>query len=267
MAFLILIDDLPTEVQDPIAYMYFSTRQNVDPCIKRRARTIESKQTIDLVQSEVKHALMRPRTNVINTWQELDAYCDASSGTVLAFLEKQYTCAKSKMLGRFLQRMDMIANMHHDITKKRCLWPKVLWSRFVPSTSDLCNPDHRFEAIRCMNEFLYQNLVLFHAHDLCRGDSLGSDGENAIAANTFANRLVLMGISLMAHTYNNYDAICSGESLLYLSDGHWHTLCSCHPRDFRERLIVSLRLLARKCIGPDHAHMMHLVKAIIASAY
>ena len=275
-SFLTLINDLDHSVQDPIAYLYFAFKTQNDPCHQRRKRVIECKYSLALVKREIKAHLLRRTPPAIDTFSDLDAYCDADSGVLLTVAVRMENMENMEnidnltlshqMLRRFLQRVDCIANVQFDNEKMRYFWPKALWSQFVPSVTDLCDVNHVNASVACMNRFIYETLLMFHEGELIGTSTTTTTTTTTTTSTstvTLMNRLVLVCILLLSHMYDNPANLGHGQKHVDFCENQWHDICSCKLDDYKIRLRSLLYKLQQKCVHCQHQNLYDLLEKMI----
>ncbi|KAI2769681.1 farnesyl-diphosphate farnesyltransferase [Daldinia loculata] len=64
----------------------------------------------------------------------------------------------SESMGQFLQKTNIIRDVHEDFEDKRRFWPKDVWSKYVDNWDDLFNPKYRTQALQCSSEMVLNAL-------------------------------------------------------------------------------------------------------------
>ncbi|KAI1653081.1 farnesyl-diphosphate farnesyltransferase [Daldinia decipiens] len=64
----------------------------------------------------------------------------------------------SESMGQFLQKTNIIRDVHEDFEDKRRFWPKDIWSKYVDNWDDLFNPKNRTQALQCSSEMVLNAL-------------------------------------------------------------------------------------------------------------
>ena len=108
--------------------------------------------------------------NGVNTVKDYDLYCHYVAGLVgegvtrlfveaglgnPLLLERPYL---HESMGLFLQKTNIIRDVHEDFEGKRRFWPKEIWSKHVDSFDDLFNPENREKALNCSSEMVLNAL-------------------------------------------------------------------------------------------------------------
>lgn len=113
--------------------------------------------------------------NGVNTLDDYDLYCHYVAGLVGEGLTRLFVTAdlaNPKLLertdlhnsmGLFLQKTNIIRDVHEDWVDKRRFWPKEIWSKHVSSFDDLFLPANRAAAMNCNSEMILNALA--HVED------------------------------------------------------------------------------------------------------
>ncbi|KAI2615997.1 farnesyl-diphosphate farnesyltransferase [Hypoxylon sp. NC1633] len=64
----------------------------------------------------------------------------------------------SESMGQFLQKTNIIRDVHEDFEDSRRFWPKDVWSKYVDKWEDLFDPKHRTQAVYCSSEMVLNAL-------------------------------------------------------------------------------------------------------------
>lgn len=109
-------------------------------------------------------------TNGVNTIREYEEYCHYVAGLVGEGLTRLFVEAKlanpqllqrvdlSESMGQFLQKTNIIRDVHEDFLDKRRFWPKEIWSKHVARWDDLFLPANRRAALACSSEMVLNAL-------------------------------------------------------------------------------------------------------------
>lgn len=57
-------------------------------------------------------------------------------------------------MGRFLQKTNIIRDYLEDIVEGRTFWPKEIWSCYAPTLASFKHPNHRQQAVFCLNHMI-----------------------------------------------------------------------------------------------------------------
>ncbi|ROT39972.1 farnesyl-diphosphate farnesyltransferase [Sodiomyces alkalinus F11] len=69
----------------------------------------------------------------------------------------------TESMGQFLQKTNIIRDVHEDYLDKRRFWPKEIWSKYVDSWDDMFKPENLAKALNCSSEMVLN--ALKHAED------------------------------------------------------------------------------------------------------
>ncbi|KAM0329291.1 hypothetical protein ACHAQA_004596 [Verticillium albo-atrum] len=69
----------------------------------------------------------------------------------------------TESMGQFLQKTNIIRDVHEDFEDNRSFWPKEIWSKHVDTWEDLFKPENREKAMHCSSEMVLN--ALKHAED------------------------------------------------------------------------------------------------------
>jgi len=113
--------------------------------------------------------------NGVNTIDEYELYCHYVAGLVGEGLTRLFVESKlanpqllvrmdlSEAMGQFLQKTNIIRDIHEDWVDGRRFWPKEIWSKYVDKWDDLFAPENRDKALQCNSEMVLN--ALKHADD------------------------------------------------------------------------------------------------------
>ncbi|KAK4229214.1 isoprenoid synthase domain-containing protein [Podospora fimiseda] len=113
--------------------------------------------------------------NGVQTIEEYELYCHYVAGLVgegLTRLFVESNLANPQLLvrmdltesmGQFLQKVNIIRDIHEDWVDKRRWWPKEIWSKYVDNWDDMFDPKHREKALQCSSEMVLN--ALKHAEE------------------------------------------------------------------------------------------------------
>ncbi|KAK3989726.1 isoprenoid synthase domain-containing protein [Cladorrhinum sp. PSN332] len=113
--------------------------------------------------------------NGVQTIEEYQLYCHYVAGLVgegLTRLFVESNLANPQLLvrmdltesmGQFLQKVNIIRDIHEDWVDKRRWWPKEIWSKYVDNWDDMFDPKHREKALQCSSEMVLN--ALQHAEE------------------------------------------------------------------------------------------------------
>ncbi|KAK3322035.1 farnesyl-diphosphate farnesyl transferase [Apodospora peruviana] len=108
--------------------------------------------------------------NGVNTIKEYELYCHYVAGLVgegLTRLFVESNLANPQLLvrmdltesmGQFLQKTNIIRDVHEDFLDKRRFWPKEIWSKYVDKWEDMFVPENREKALCCSSDMVLNAL-------------------------------------------------------------------------------------------------------------
>ncbi|KAI8623761.1 farnesyl-diphosphate farnesyltransferase [Xylariaceae sp. FL1651] len=64
----------------------------------------------------------------------------------------------TESMGQFLQKVNIIRDVHEDFEDNRRFWPKDIWSKYVDKWEDLFDPKYRTQAVHCSSEMVLNAL-------------------------------------------------------------------------------------------------------------
>jgi farnesyl-diphosphate farnesyltransferase len=102
----------------------------------------------------------------VQTVKDYDLYCHYVAGLVGEGLTRLFVEAQlanpillerdylHDSMGLFLQKTNIIRDIHEDHVDKRYFWPKEIWSKHVDKFEDLLDPNQREKALACSSEMV-----------------------------------------------------------------------------------------------------------------
>ncbi|KAK3940021.1 isoprenoid synthase domain-containing protein [Diplogelasinospora grovesii] len=109
-------------------------------------------------------------TNGVNTIPEYELYCHYVAGLVGEGLTRLFVESKlanpqllvredlTESMGQFLQKTNIIRDVHEDYLDKRRFWPKEIWSKYVDNWDDMFLPQNRQKALNCSSDMVLNAL-------------------------------------------------------------------------------------------------------------
>lgn len=106
----------------------------------------------------------------VQTIEDYELYCHYVAGLVGDGLTRLFVEAKlanpillerpdlTESMGQFLQKTNIIRDIHEDQLDKRRWWPKEIWSKYVDDWDDLFKPEYRTKALECSSEMVLNAL-------------------------------------------------------------------------------------------------------------
>lgn len=108
--------------------------------------------------------------NGVQTIDEYELYCHYVAGLVGEGLTKLFVESElgnpklaerptlTESMGQFLQKTNIIRDIHEDWQDGRRWYPKEIWSKHVDKWEDLFDPQHRGKALECISEMVLDAL-------------------------------------------------------------------------------------------------------------
>ncbi|KAL2194118.1 farnesyl-diphosphate farnesyl transferase [Corynascus similis CBS 632.67] len=109
-------------------------------------------------------------TNGVNTIPDYELYCHYVAGLVGEGLTRLFVKSElanpqllvrtdlTESMGQFLQKTNIIRDVHEDWVDKRRFWPKEIWSQYVDNFDDLFAPENREKALNCSSHMVLNAL-------------------------------------------------------------------------------------------------------------
>ncbi|RYP57447.1 hypothetical protein DL769_009472 [Monosporascus sp. CRB-8-3] len=109
-------------------------------------------------------------TDGVKTVPEYEKYCHYVAGLVGEGLTRLFVEGKfanpallermhlAESMGQFLQKTNIIRDVHDDFLDGRRFWPKDIWSKYVDKWEDLFDPRYRTQAVHCSSEMILNAL-------------------------------------------------------------------------------------------------------------
>lgn len=113
--------------------------------------------------------------NGVQTIEEYELYCHYVAGLVGEGLTRLFVASElanpklaerpalTESMGQFLQKTNIIRDIHEDWGDRRRWYPKEIWSKHVDKWEDLFDPKYEPQAINCVSEMVLD--ALKHAED------------------------------------------------------------------------------------------------------
>jgi farnesyl-diphosphate farnesyltransferase len=108
--------------------------------------------------------------NGVNTVKEYELYCHYVAGLVGEGLTRLFVESKlanpqlltrmdlTESMGQFLQKTNIIRDVHEDFVDNRRFWPKQIWSKYVDNWDDMFKPENKEKALSCSSEMVLNAL-------------------------------------------------------------------------------------------------------------
>lgn len=106
----------------------------------------------------------------VKTIPQYEEYCHYVAGLVGEGLTRLFVAGEyanpsllqrmelSEAMGQFLQKTNIIRDVHEDFEDKRRFWPKDIWSKYVDKWDDMFDPKNREKALQCSSEMVLNAL-------------------------------------------------------------------------------------------------------------
>ncbi|PKS09915.1 hypothetical protein jhhlp_004538 [Lomentospora prolificans] len=109
-------------------------------------------------------------SNGVDSVKDYELYCHYVAGLVgdgltRLFVKSELAIPKllekpslTESMGQFLQKTNIIRDIHEDFEDGRRFWPKEIWSQYVDDFPALFKPENRPTAVRCLNHMVLNAL-------------------------------------------------------------------------------------------------------------
>ncbi|KAL1837146.1 hypothetical protein VTJ49DRAFT_4211 [Mycothermus thermophilus] len=113
--------------------------------------------------------------NGVNTIADYELYCHYVAGLVGEGLTRLFVASNlanpklldrmelTESMGQFLQKTNIIRDVHEDWQDGRRFWPKEIWSQYFDKWDDLFAPENREKALQCSSHMVLN--ALKHAEE------------------------------------------------------------------------------------------------------
>jgi farnesyl-diphosphate farnesyltransferase len=139
--------------------------------VKPAYRAIITDITVKMGNGMADYALnAEHNANGVATIKDYELYCHYVAGLVGEGLTRLFVTSElanprlgermdlSEAMGQFLQKTNIIRDVHEDWLDKRRFWPKQIWSKYVERWDDLFAPENRETALQCSSEMVLNAL-------------------------------------------------------------------------------------------------------------
>lgn len=121
------------------------------------------------------YALSAEHQEGVKTVAQYEEYCHYVAGLVGEGLTRLFVAGDwanpallerpelTESMGQFLQKTNIIRDVHEDFLDKRRFWPKEIWSKYVDNWDDMFDPKNRTKALQCSSEMVLN--ALKHAEE------------------------------------------------------------------------------------------------------
>ncbi|RYC53925.1 hypothetical protein CHU98_g12285 [Xylaria longipes] len=126
--------------------------------------------TIKMGNGMADYAINAEFQSGVVTVAEYEEYCHYVAGLVgegltRLFVEGGYAnpallerMELTESMGQFLQKVNIIRDVHEDFVDNRRFWPKDIWGKYVDKWDDLFDPKYRTQAVHCSSEMVLNAL-------------------------------------------------------------------------------------------------------------
>ncbi len=126
--------------------------------------------TIKMGNGMADYAINAEFQSGVVTVSEYEEYCHYVAGLVgegltRLFVEGGYAnpallerMELTESMGQFLQKVNIIRDVHEDFVDSRRFWPQDIWSKYVDKWEDLFDPKYRTQAVYCSSEMVLNAL-------------------------------------------------------------------------------------------------------------
>ncbi|KAI0890942.1 farnesyl-diphosphate farnesyltransferase [Annulohypoxylon nitens] len=126
--------------------------------------------TVKMGNGMADYALNAEFQEGVKTVPEYEEYCHYVAGLVGEGLTRIFVQGNtanpalldrmelSESMGQFLQKTNIIRDVHEDFEDKRRFWPKDIWSKYVDKWEDMFDPKYRTQALNCSSEMVLNAL-------------------------------------------------------------------------------------------------------------
>ena len=194
------------------------------------------------------------------TWADYDRYCWAVAGSLMEPVDRVFRVERvdrvdhyhSVNSGGLLQRVNIIRDLHDDLTEGRCYWPVEVYPSDATSLIDPC---HREEAMKALRAMILELLTFLGGVNL-----IPSDDQDE---RRFKAQLVGVATLHLPLLYGNPDVFTparvavSRAQFVERMEGHANVAAF---------VMSDLRALAAKATAAGDAETVDLVAEIIAEA-
>jgi farnesyl-diphosphate farnesyltransferase len=126
--------------------------------------------TIKMGNGMADYALKAERQEGVETVEQYEEYCHYVAGLVGEGLTRLFVAGGwanpalmdrpelTESMGQFLQKTNIIRDVHEDFEDKRRFWPTEIWSKYVDKWEDLFKPENQEKALQCSSEMVLNAL-------------------------------------------------------------------------------------------------------------
>jgi farnesyl-diphosphate farnesyltransferase len=126
--------------------------------------------TIKMGNGMADYAIKAEKNEGVETVPQYEEYCHYVAGLVGEGLTRLFVAGNwanpallqrpelTESMGQFLQKTNIIRDVHEDYEDKRRFWPTEIWSKYVDTWDDLFKPENRQKAMDCSSEMVLNAL-------------------------------------------------------------------------------------------------------------
>ncbi|KAI0126696.1 farnesyl-diphosphate farnesyl transferase [Xylariales sp. AK1849] len=138
--------------------------------LKRHYYDIIEDITIKMSNGMADYCIKAERGEGVDTVEQYEEYCHYVAGLVGEGLTRLFVAGEyanpalldrpelTESMGQFLQKTNIIRDVHEDLEDKRRFWPKEIWCKYVDKWEDLFKPENREKAVHCSSELVLNSL-------------------------------------------------------------------------------------------------------------
>lgn len=116
------------------------------------------------------YAVKAEKNEGIETVKQYEEYCHYVAGLVGEGLTRLFLAGEwvnpalkdrkelTESMGQFLQKTNIIRDVHEDFEDDRRFWPTAIWSKYVDKWEDLFKPENLEKALQCSSEMVLDAL-------------------------------------------------------------------------------------------------------------
>lgn len=116
------------------------------------------------------YAVKAEKNEGVETVAQYEEYCHYVAGLVGEGLTRLFLAGEwanpalqdrpelTESMGQFLQKTNIIRDVHEDFEDNRRFWPTAIWSKHVDKWEDLFKPENREKALQCSSEMVLNAL-------------------------------------------------------------------------------------------------------------
>ncbi|KAK3346191.1 isoprenoid synthase domain-containing protein [Lasiosphaeria hispida] len=166
----------------------------------------------------------------VETIKDYELYCHYVAGLVGEGLTQLFVESKlanpqllvrmdlTESMGQFLQKTNIIRDVHEDYVDKRRFWPREIWSKYVNTWDDMFLPENREKAMNCSSEMVLN--ALKHA-DECLFYMAGVRDQSVFNFVAIPQTMAMATIDLVFRNPRIFDShlkITKGDACQLMSD-------------------------------------------------